>query len=164
MIDTLLRELESSLNQNFDLCVKYFQLFIAEYHRDITSCREREIECEIYCLLEDMEYLNFWPSFSTVFASGEIALDRANLGDEADTFFYEQDFMPHWYKENGYDILEDHSEQDLASQVKRIVLNWCNNAWKTARFGNIVDLYFTDHFTNNVITNLETMKDKLLFS
>jgi hypothetical protein len=164
MIDTLLRELESSLNENFDLCVKYFQLFIAEYHRDIISRIECEIECEIYCLLEDMEHLNFWPSFSTVFANGDVALDRANLGDEADTFFCEQDFMPRWYKENGYDILEEHSEQDLASQVKRIVLDWCNNAWKASRSDDTNDLYFANHFTNNAITNLETMEEKILFS
>lgn len=163
MIDTLLSELNNSLNENFDLCVKCFQLFIAEYCRDVISCKECEIECEIYCLLEDMEHLNFLPSFSTVFASGDVALDRANLGDEADTFFCEQEFMPNWFIENGYDILEEHSEQDLASQVKRIVLDWCNNAWKAARSDDTTDLYFTDHFTNNVITNLETMEEKVLF-
>jgi hypothetical protein len=163
MIDTLLSELKSSLNENFDLCVEYFQLFIAEYRRDVISCKERKIECEIFCLLEDMEYLSFLPSFSTVFASGEVALDRANLGGEGDTFFHNQEFMPNWFTENGYDILEEHSEQDLASQVKRIVLDWCNNAWKASRSDDTTDLYFTDHFTNNVITNLETMEEKIIF-
>ncbi len=164
MIDTLLSELNNSLNKNFDLCVKYFQLLIADYYRDVISCQEREIECEIFCLLEDMEYLNFLPSFSTVFASGEVALDRAILGDDGVAFFDKQKFMPNWFTERGYDILEEHSEQDLANQVKRMVLDWCNNAWKASRSDDAIDLYFTDHFTNNVITSLETMEEKILFS
>jgi hypothetical protein len=127
------------------------------------DCKEREIECEIFCLLEDMEYLNFWPSFSTSYPNGDVALDRANIGEEGNAFFDNQKFMPNWFVENGYDILQEHSEQDLESQVKRIVLDWCNNAWKASRSGDTTDLYFTEHFTNNVITNLETMEEKILF-
>jgi hypothetical protein len=136
---------------------------MAEYRRNVMDCKERGIECEIFCLLEDMEYLNFWPSFSTSYPNGDVALDRANLGDEADAFFCEQAYMPDWFRENGYEILEEHSEQDLTNQVKRIVLNWCNNIWKTVRSGDTADLYFADHFTNNVITNLDTMEEKIVF-
>jgi hypothetical protein len=97
MIDTLLCELNESLEQNQDLCIQYFQKFIQEYKKDIDNKNNYEINCVVYCLLEDMEFLDISLSFNTVFENGDVALDCADLGEEADRFFLEKQQKPLTY-------------------------------------------------------------------
>jgi hypothetical protein len=165
MIDILLCELYESLKQSNNLCTQYFQTFIQEYKKDIENKNNYEINCTVYCLLEDLEFLDISPSLSTIFENGDVALDRVDISEEADRFFSEKQFMPQWYQDSGYDLCEEYSELFLENQVKTIALNWFRDTWDQANLleSLSVPLYFTEHFTNNVIMNLSTSEKIVLF-